>query len=88
VSYLWTFAISACTMILGNVFWHDLHLGIDILWLGSGLFTHWLAYGRNRILVPRDPTEAMIQAGIAAWHKSPLAVVTQYKAMVEVADAG
>ncbi len=33
----------------------------------------------------RDPDDEMAKAGIAAWEKSPMAVVTQFRAMIDKA---
>ena len=60
----------------------DLTLG------GDGKTFLWHEYvrpARAAIKSMRIPTPEMMKAGCDAWKKSPLAVVTQYSAMIDVA---
>lgn len=60
---------------------------------GSALFDiHWREFGegymvsaRAAIEAMREPEDEMAKAGIAAWEKSPMAVVTQFRAMIDKA---
>lgn len=54
---------------------------------------HWQHYtnaARAAIEAMREPDDEMAKAGIAAWEKSPMAVVTQFRAMIDKAiqDSG
>lgn len=40
---------------------------------------------RAAIEAMREPDDEMAKAGIAAWEKSPMAVVTQFRAMIDKA---
>lgn len=44
-----------------------------------------LSHARAAIEAMRTPAEAMVHAGIDAWTKSPMAVSTQYTAMIAAA---
>lgn len=44
-----------------------------------------LRQARAAIEAMREPDDEMAKAGIAAWEKSPMAVVTQFRAMIDKA---
>lgn len=47
--------------------------------------TPYLENACTILFVLTEPTDSMIRAGIDAWEKSPMAVVTQFRAMIDKA---
>lgn len=51
----------------------------------DSLNNRWRFIARAAIEAMREPDDEMAKAGIAAWEKSPMAVVTQFRAMIDKA---
>lgn len=62
--------------------------GDSIDWFISQTWELCIPEARAAIAAMREPDDAMILAGINAWEKSPAAVVTQFRAMIDKALEG
>lgn len=58
--------------------------------LDSREITQFMSESRAAVLATlealKEPTEGMVGAGCEAWEKHPMAVVTQFRAMLEAAQ--